>query len=66
MRCTHYMREKIVRSALTYIYCRHMSIPDAVEKAIKELNKYLGTDVDITSNDMMKIHNKIVNSRYME
>lgn len=59
MRCTHYMKEKIVSKAIMYMSLYNKPMTEAVEEARKNLEKYLGDSVELTAHDMASIHNKI-------
>lgn len=59
MRCTHYMKEKIVNKAIMYMTLYNKPMTEAIEEAKKNLETYLGDSVEITAHDMASIHNKI-------
>lgn len=59
MRCTHYMKEKIVSKAIMYMTLYNKPMTEAIEEAKKNLEAYLGDSVVITMHDMASIHNKI-------
>lgn len=66
MRLTHYMKERIVNTAIKLMLCRNMGMANASNEGIKELEKYLNASVDITASDMASIHNKIAHFRMRE
>ena len=66
MRLTHYMKERIINTAIKLMLCRKMGMASAVNEGIKELEKYLNASVDITASDMSSIHNKNAHNRMRE